>query len=241
MDGATRMSIEGVLLDIDGTLLDSNDAHANSFAEALAEEGLQISFERVRPLVGMGSDKLLPALGVEPHSRVAKHVDRRKGEIFKTKYLPTLKPFHGARDLLLHMKRLGLMLTVATSAEETQLHDLLRVAKVGDLIDAKADASDAAASKPDPDIVQSAVQRSKLSASSLVMIGDTPYDVEAAKRAGVKCIALRCGGWWPDDAFVDAVAIFDDPAHVLAEFDQLLASRTTVGRPSPSQGHRAIP
>lgn len=195
------MKIRGVLLDVDGTLLDSNDAHANAYLHAFAEEGLTIPFEKVRPCIGMGSDKLLPALGVEPHSSVGKRVQRRKGEIFETQFLADLRPFHGSRDLLMHMKHLGLMLTVATSARESELHDLLRVAKVGDLIDAKADASDANASKPDPDIVQSAIQRSKLSADALVMIGDTPYDIEAARRAGVSCIALRCGGWWSDDDF----------------------------------------
>lgn len=140
------------------------------------------------------------------------------------------------------MKHLGLTLTVATSARASELHDLLRVAKVADLIDASADSSDVSASKPDPDIVQSAVERSKISADGLIMIGDTPYDVEAARRAGVKCIALRCGGWWSDADFAGATAIFDGPAHLLAELDGLfdakgnLSTRSTAAVPARSPG-----
>lgn len=214
-------NVKGVLLDVDGTLIDSNDSHAHAYVEAFAEYGLKIAFDRVRRLVGMGSDKLLPALGIEPHSRVAKHAGRRKTEIFASTYLPQLKPFRGSRDLLMHLRHLGITLVVATSARANELHDLLRVAKIGDLIESAADSSDVEASKPDPDIVQSAIERSKLPRENLFMLGDTPYDVEAANRAGVPCVVLRCGGFWSDRDFGNAAAIFDDPADLLAHFDAL--------------------
>ncbi len=212
------MALRGVLLDIDGTFLDSNDAHALAFADATGEEGLGVGFERFRPLIGMGSDKLLPAVGIEPTSQVGEHVARRKKEIFDERYLPRLRACRGARDLLEHMRALGLKLVVATSAPGDELGKLLKAGKIEDLIEREATASDANASKPDPDIIEAAIEKSKLPRESLVMVGDTPYDIEAAKRAGVPLIALRCGGW-SDHELKGAVAIYDDPAHLLAEYD----------------------
>lgn len=208
----------GVLLDVDGTLLDSNDAHAHAFAEAFREASLDISFARVRPLIGMGADKLLPALGIEASTRVGAHVKERKKEIFTARYLASLRPFPGARDLLLHMRKVGLARVVATSAGADELRDLLRAGGVDDLIETESTSSDAAASKPDPDIVEAAIGRSRLDRTALVMLGDTPYDVEAALRAGVRIVALRCGGW-SDRDLANATAIYDDAADLLSRFD----------------------
>ena len=215
------MPIRGALLDIDGTLLDSNDAHAFAFVEALASEHLEVTFERVRPLIGMGSDNLLPALGVQPDSPVAGRVDARKKVIFAEKYLPRVRPCRGARDLLQVMKSRGLSLTVATSAQAEELHDLLRAATIADLIEAQTTSSDAESSKPDPDIVRAAVARAGLPANDLVMLGDSPYDVAAARRAGVSIVALRCGGW-SDGDLRGAAAVYDDPEELVAAFDDSL-------------------
>jgi HAD superfamily hydrolase (TIGR01509 family) len=209
--------IRGVLLDIDGTLLDSNDAHAGSFADAIAEQGLDVPVEKLKSLIGMGGDKLLPTVGIEPHSRVGEAVTRRKKEIFAAKYLPRLRPFHGTRDLLSHMKAKGLTLVVATSAGGEELQSLLRAASIEDLIDTQSTASDAKNSKPSPDIVEAAIERSRVPREELLMLGDTPYDIEAARRAGVAVVALRAGGW-PDEELRGALEIYDDPADLLARY-----------------------
>lgn len=211
--------MRGILLDVDGTLLDSNEAHAAAYAQALLEEGLEIPVAKIRPLIGMGGEKLLPALGVQLSSPTGERVSRRKKEVFDEEFLPHLRPTHGARDLLDHMKSLGLELGVATSADAGELRALLRQAGLEDRIDARSSSSDAKSSKPDPDIVEAAIARSRYDRSELVMIGDTPYDVEAAARAGVPIVAVRCGGW-SDRDLAGAVAIYDDPAHLLAEYDQ---------------------
>ena len=216
MHPAGRM-IRGVLLDIDGTLLDSNDAHAGSYADALAEQGLDVSLQKLKSLIGMGGEKLLPAVGVEPSSRVGETVARRKKEIFAAKYLPKLHPFPGTRDLLAHMKAQGLTLVVATSAEGDDLQHLLRAARIEDLIDSQSTSSDAKSSKPSPDIVEAAIARSGLTREQLLMLGDTPYDVEAALRAGVAVVAVRAGGW-PDEELRGALKIYDGPADLLARY-----------------------
>jgi HAD superfamily hydrolase (TIGR01509 family) len=211
-------SLRGVLLDIDGTLIDSNDAHARSWVLALAEHGRDVPFERVRPLVGMGGDKLIPEVtGLEEEHPDAKAMAARKKAIFTERFLPTLRPCPGARDLLQQLRDDGLRLVVATSAGGEESEALLERAGVADLIHRETTKSDVESSKPDPDIVLAALAKGGLAASEVVMIGDTPYDVEAARKAGVGTIALRCGGWWDDAALGAAIAIYDHPAALLAD------------------------
>jgi HAD superfamily hydrolase (TIGR01549 family) len=215
-----RKQLRGVLLDVDGTLIDSNDAHAASWADTFREFGYDIAFERVRPLIGMGGDKLLPQLtGLEHESDRAKQLTARRKEIFNAMYLPHLRAFPGAHELLARLKADDLALIIATSAEKPELNKLLEQAGLEELVDRKTSSSDADHSKPDPDIIEAALERGKLRADDAIMLGDTPYDVEAARKAGVACVAFRCGGW-PDRALSDAIAIYDDARALLAGYEQ---------------------
>jgi phosphoglycolate phosphatase-like HAD superfamily hydrolase len=118
----------------------------------------------------------------------------------------------------------GLKAIVATSAKDEELTGLLKAAEVDDLMEERATSSDAKRSKPDPDIVEAAIEESGIPSSKAVMIGDTPYDVEAATRAGVRIIAFRSGGW--DDASLKGAAqIYDGPADLLAHYDASLLGR----------------
>lgn len=210
----------GVILDIDGTLVDSNDAHAQAWAEAFSAHGFQTSFEQVRPLVGMGSDKLLPAaVGLDRNSAQGTQISEERKHIFAERYLPRLRAFPGTRELLARMRERGLRLVVASSAEREELQALLLLAGAEDLIEAQTSSSDAESSKPAPDIVQVALEKLGTTDAEVVMLGDTPYDVEAATRAGIAIIALRCGGW-DDDALKEAIAIYDGPADLLAHYDE---------------------
>jgi phosphoglycolate phosphatase-like HAD superfamily hydrolase len=205
---------------VDGTLVDSNDAHTRAWVDALAEAGRDVPFGRVRPLIGMGADKLVPnLLGIPGERGEGKRLSDRRTAIFRERYLPSLRPFPQARALLERMKRAGLVLVVATSAKDEELEGLLAVAGVTDLLDGATSGSGEAESKPDPDVVEAAVRRSGCAAAEAVMLGDTPYDVEAALKAGVTPVALRCGGWGGDD-LRGAAAVYDDPADLLARFDE---------------------
>ncbi|MFN2397570.1 MAG: HAD family hydrolase [Gemmatimonadaceae bacterium] len=212
--------VRAVLLDIDGTLIDSNDAHAEAWVAALSEAGFDVPFGKVRPLIGMGADKLLPMItGIESDTRKGKSIAQRRGEIFRNEYLPGLKPFQSARDLLLRMRQDGLKLVTATSSGDADVEGLLQAANVNDLIEAQTTASDASNSKPDPDIIEAALSRSGEPPGRAIMLGDTPYDVAAAKRAGVRSIALRCGGWL-DAELAGAIAVYDDVADLLARYEK---------------------
>jgi len=210
-----------VLLDIDGTLIDSNDAHARAWVDSLAEHGYVVPFEQVRPLIGKGGDKILPELvGLDPESPEADRMSETRGEIFRRRELPHLRPTRGARDLLVRLRDDGYQLSVATSANEADVQATLEQAGVADLIQTATSSDDAERSKPDPDIVRAALHRSGRPASHAVMLGDTPYDIEAATRSRVRIVALRCGGWWNDDALHGAQAIYDDPEALLSAYDE---------------------
>ncbi|MHB0950103.1 MAG: HAD family hydrolase [Gemmatimonadaceae bacterium] len=211
----------GVLLDIDGTLVLSNDAHAKAFSEVLREAGYDVPFERVRPLIGMGGDKVLPILtGLDAESPEGTALAARKKALFRSKYLPTLKPAPGAHDLLERMLNEGLTLVIATSASGDEVDGILRQAELDGLVHSATSSSDANRSKPDPDIIHAALRSSGLRPTQVVMLGDTPYDIESAARAGVPTVALRCGGWWSEDDLAAAVAVYDDPADLLRQYDQ---------------------
>ena len=211
--------IRGVILDVDGTLVDSNDAHARAWVEALAEHGYAAPYELVRPLIGMGGDKLLPAVGGPAEaSELGQRISARRAEIFKTRYLPEIAPFPQTKELLARMRERGLKLMVASSAKQDELDRLLEIAGAKGMIESATSSSDAESSKPDPDIVQAALDRLGLPLGQVLMVGDTPFDVEAAARAGIATIALRCGGWHDHD-LDGALAVYRDPADLLAHYE----------------------
>jgi HAD superfamily hydrolase (TIGR01509 family) len=210
-----------ILLDIDGTLIDSNDAHAQAWVMAFASQGRRVELARVRPLIGKGGDKLLAEVaGIDIESDEGKSLGDLRREIFQRDFLPHLQPTRGAKVLLERMAQDGLRLVIATSAQAAEVKELLQVASVSHLIYDASSSDDAKDSKPDPDIVHAALRKAGCDPGDALMIGDTPYDVEAASRAGVISIALRCGGWWQDEALAGALAIYDDPQDLLDNYDR---------------------
>ena len=217
---ARRDAVRAALLDIDGTLLDSNDAHARAWVEALSEAGRAVTFARVRPLIGMGGDQFLPEVaGIDADSEEGRRLSERRGRIFRERHLPGCVPYPGVRALLERMRGRGLTLVVATSASGDDLKRLLAAAGVADLIHGATSASDVEESKPEPDIVSAALDKAGVRAPQAVMIGDTPYDVAAASSAGVEIVGVRCGGSCAAE-LAGAVAVYDGPAHLLEELDR---------------------
>ena len=217
------MSIKGVLLDIDGTLVDSNDAHAHAFVEAFAAYGYDVEFDQVRPLIGMGADQLIarivPSLsGKEGEGK--KIADRRK-ELIMEKYGADLEPTPGSRQLIEKLKQSGYKLVISSSATSEELSVLLKAAQVDELLDhdMATTSSDADTSKPAPDLIETTLEKGHLKANEAILLGDTPYDIKAAKAAGVGVIAFRSGGF-SDDQLADAIEIYDSPADLLAHFDR---------------------
>lgn len=214
------MNTPAVILDVDGTLVDSNDAHARAWVDAFNEAGIDVSQDRVRRAIGMGGDKLMPHVaGLAADSREGARISDRRGQLFRQRYLPDVTPFPRVRDLLLRFSADGYTLVVASSAQPDELADLLKIAGVADLIATAASSSDARRSKPDPDIVHAALQRSGAPPDQALMLGDTPYDVEAALRAGIAIVGVESGGWGRED-LRGAVEVHPGAAEICAHYEQ---------------------
>lgn len=214
------MKLQAVILDVDGTLVLSNDAHAQAWVESFATYGYDVPFEKVRPLIGMGGDQVIPKMvpGLNDEEGDGKAISQKRKELIMEKFGPTLAPAQGSRELILRMQQDGLRLIIASSATSQELSILLKAAQVDDLLEEATTSSDAEASKPAPDIVEAALKKLKMEPSQVLMIGDTPYDIQSAKGAGVGLIAVRCGGF-DDQQLKDAIAIYDHPGDLLAHYD----------------------
>jgi HAD superfamily hydrolase (TIGR01509 family) len=210
-----KNALKAVFFDIDGTLIDSNDAHTQAWVQTLQRHGRSVSYQQIRSLIGKGSDKVFAeVLGIESDSTLAKQITKDRTQLLLSSFIPNLNPTPGARLLVQRMRSEGLRLIIASSSGE-ELPALLAQADVSDLLDTAVSPDEAKETKPDGDIIEVALRKAGVQPTEAVMVGDTPYDIAAAKAAGVKCIALRCGGYWDDAALSDAAAIYDDPATLL--------------------------
>lgn len=208
----------GVILDVDGTLIDSNDAHARAWVDAGERLGYEIAYDEVRRLIGMGGDRVMPMVaGIEESSPAGQELKELRGERFRRHYLPHLRPTPRARELLLRLRDDGFERVVASSASADDLGLLLEKAGVADLVDSATSSSEAEDSKPEPDIVEAAIAKARVGRDRLVMIGDTPYDVEAARRARIPIIAVRSGGWDAED-LEGARAVYDHTGAILDDY-----------------------
>ncbi|AFZ11754.1 HAD-superfamily hydrolase, subfamily IA, variant 3 [Crinalium epipsammum PCC 9333] len=223
------MGLRGVIFDVDGTLVLSNDAHAQAWVEAFAAFGYEVSFDQVRPLIGMGGDQVIPKLvpGLNNKEGDGKAISTKRKELILKQFSPTIPSAPGSRELVLRIQGDGLKLMVASSATSEEVEILLKNAQVDELLSERTKSGDAESSKPAPDIVEVALSRLGMKPHEVVMIADTPYDIQAAKGCGVGVIAVRCGGF-TDEELAGAIAIYNDPADLLAHYDNSALSLTPV-------------
>lgn len=214
---------KAVIFDIDGTLLDSVDLHAEAWQEAFRHFGYEIPFEEIRSQIGKGGDQLLPVfLSEEELKEKAKALEKYRGELFKKNYLPKVKAFPGVRELFEKIKAQGQELALASSAKGDELKDYERIANIEDLVEVETSSADAEKSKPHPDIFEVALERlhKKVKPEEAIVVGDSPHDAEGAKRAGLRTIGVRCGGF-PEAALRGAgcIAIYDGPEDLLRNYE----------------------
>ncbi|MGY2896240.1 HAD family hydrolase [Deinococcus sp. UYEF24] len=182
-----------LLLDIDGTLVDSNDAHARAWVTAFRQQGFEIAFEHVRPLIGMGGDQLVPRLtGVRKDDPRFQALSDGWKEAFESEF-PSVKPFSGTRELIQKAQDAGWTVVVATSGEADLAERLLQLADVADLLPNRVSSKEVQASKPQPDLMQAALTKAGSAPQDAWMLGDTRFDIEAAHKAGVRCAVVRTG------------------------------------------------
>jgi phosphoglycolate phosphatase-like HAD superfamily hydrolase len=211
--------IQCIIFDVDGTLVDSVDLHARAWQETLSEFGKQIPFEQMRSQIGKGGDQILPVFlspkEIEEHGAA---ISERRTALFKERYLPQVRAFPKVRELFQRILSDGKRIALASSAIGEELQVYKERAQIADLIDMETSKDDAAKSKPYPDIFKAALERlGAPSAAETIVIGDTPYDIEAARKAGLRTIAVRCGGF-PEETLRDAIAIFNSPADLMIRY-----------------------
>jgi HAD superfamily hydrolase (TIGR01549 family) len=211
---------KAAIFDLDGTLLDSVDLHALAWQDALLKFGYDVSFERVRSQIGKGGDKLIPVfLSADEQRKHGKELEEWRGNHFKTKYLPLVRPFSAVPDLLRRVRDAGLRIAVASSAKKDEVDKYLDIARITDLVDLKTSSDDVEESKPAPDIFEIVLKKLEIQGADAIAIGDTPYDAEAAGKAAVATIGVLCGGF-PEDSLRQAgcVEIYPGPATLFARF-----------------------
>jgi HAD superfamily hydrolase (TIGR01509 family) len=222
-------SLKAVVFDVDGTLIDSVDVHAQAWVDAFAEFGHAVRFGDVRRQIGKGGDQLMPVfLSKAEIDRFGEELEERRGALFKERYLHRIKPFPGVRELFQRVIADGKAIALASSAKEDELAQYKKIANIADLIDVETSSDDAEKSKPHPDIFRAALAKLDIAEPGRVLVvGDTPYDAEAAARAGLRTVGLLCGGWSEDELrWAGCVAVFRDPADILARYaESPLSSR----------------
>jgi HAD superfamily hydrolase (TIGR01509 family) len=213
-----------VIFDLDGTLLDSVDLHALAWQEALLRFGHDVSFEKVRGQIGKGGDKLIPVfLSADDQRDHGEKLEQWRGNRFKTEYLPLVRPFSAVPNLLRRVREAGLQIAIASSAKKDEVDEYLDIARIVDLVDLTTSSDDVEESKPAPDIFEIVLKKLKIDGADAVAIGDTPYDAEAAGKAGVRTVGVLCGGFTEDELRKAGCAeVYPGPAALLACFEHSL-------------------
>ena len=220
--------IKAVIFDIDGTLIDSVDAHAESWVRTFKKFGKEISFEEAGKLVGMGSDQFLNDYFSEREvEEKKKEIDECRSELFAKEYMAKIKPFPKVRDLFLKLKQDKIKIVLASSATEEEVEKYGEIADIKDLVEEKTSTDDAEESKPEPDIFLAALRKLKtVKPDEAVIVGDTAYDAEAATKAKIKIIGVLSGGWTKPELLETGCAeVYADAAAVLKNYKESLLAR----------------
>jgi HAD superfamily hydrolase (TIGR01509 family) len=219
-----RLSVpRAAIFDLDGTLVDTNELHVAAWREVFLRYGKDVNPARLRAQMGKGGDQLIPVFWSK--NEVAKfgaEMQTLRVELFMRSYLRLSRPFPGVRALFERLKLDGLGIALASSAKEPELQHHLKSLGVEDLVDAATSADDAEHSKPAPEIFQAALAKLPgISAAQAMVIGDSPFDAQAAARAGMKCVGVLTGGFSERELVeAGAIAVYRDVADLGSRYDE---------------------
>jgi HAD superfamily hydrolase (TIGR01549 family) len=214
---------KAVIFDIDGTLIDTVDLHARAWVEALEHFGVEVAFDDMRVQIGKGGDQILP--GLLPPDLIesrGEEIQQFRTDLFARKYMPQAKAFPGVRELFERIRASGQRAVLASSGKAEEVARYKEIAGIADLIDAATSSDDAERSKPFPDIFAAALGKlDGIGQDEVVVVGDTPYDAEAARKAGLRSVGVLCGGF-PEQALRAAgcSAVYAGPEELLRRYDE---------------------
>jgi HAD superfamily hydrolase (TIGR01549 family) len=223
-------SVFAFIFDIDGTLVDSNELHVDSWDRAFRRFGKEFPREKLRAQIGKGSDQYLPEfLRPDEIKRFGKDLDDYRSDLFREEYLPKIRPFPKVRELFQRIRDDNKQIVLASSGKKADTKYYIDLLKIDNLIDAYVSGDDADNSKPAPDIFAASLKKlGDISPADAVTVGDTRFDIDGARKAGLTTIAFLCGG--TSGAVLregGAIAIFSDPADFLAHYDELIKGFTS--------------
>jgi HAD superfamily hydrolase (TIGR01509 family) len=219
--------IGAVLFDVDGTLIDSNDLHTAAWQETFRHFGHDVPFERIRGQIGKGGDNLIPSLLPDIGAEQQEALDSFRSDLFQRDYLPRVVPFPCVRELFERLAADGKKIVLASSAKGAEVKFHLGVIGGEDLVTATTSADEVEHSKPCPDIFAAALAKvAPLGADEVLVVGDSPFDILAAKKLGLRAIGVRSGGF-PDAELLEAGAdeLYDGPEDLLRRYEDTLFAR----------------
>jgi HAD superfamily hydrolase (TIGR01509 family) len=214
--------VKAVLCDIDGTLVQSNWLHAAAWRDAFAMAGIEVDLEDARRQIGKGGDELIPVfVPWWKREAIQEPLMKYRQYIFRKDYLHQVKPFPKVRELLEHMRKRGIRVSIASSADTDQLSAYKKIANIEDLVEKSSSADDAKRSKPHPDIFEATLNKLGLSPKVVLALGDTPYDAEAAGKASILTVGVTTGGWSKKELLeAGCIEVYKDVGELLANFEQ---------------------
>jgi len=232
--------IKAILCDVDGTLVDTVDLHANAWREAFLRFGKDIPFDQLRSQIGKGGDQLMPVfLTRRELAAFGRELEEFRSELYEKKYLPSATAFPKVRDLFERLREDGIGIALASSCKQDELDTYEALARIDDLVDAATSADDADRGKPHPDIFEVALAKlGDVAPHESLVIGDSPHDARAAGKIGVAAIGLLCGGF-PMSDLVEAgcIAIYGSPGDLLEHYTELpLGDRASRRPPASKRG-----
>lgn len=211
--------MKAVLFDVDGTLVDTVDLHAESWVRTFRHFGHEVAFDAVRAQIGKGGDQLMPVfLSEEEVKRQGKAMEEFRRRLYMGELIRRARAFPGVADLFRRIRADGRRIVLASSGKPEELDRYKTLAGIEGLVDAATTSEDAERSKPYPDIFLAALDG--LPPDQAMVVGDSPYDAEAAGKAGLRTIGLLCGGFAAGDLReAGCIALYRDPADLLARYD----------------------
>ena len=226
--------VQAVIFDVDGTLIDSVDVHAQAWQDIFLRYGVKTDFKAVRDQIGKGGDKLMKVF--VPKGQIeqqGKEMEAERAKLFERKYLHQVKPFPRLKRLFERLSDDGIKIALASSAKKDELEVYKKITGIGPFLAKDTSSDDVSNSKPDPDIFRAAQQKLGIDPENIIAIGDTQYDAESAGKAGMATIGLLCGGGNRANLLAaGCIKLYRDPADLLKHYE--VSPLVSWGRSSAS-------
>lgn len=220
---------DAVIFDIDGTLIDSVDAHAEAWVTAFRQFGYTVEFEQMKQKIGKGGEFVIEdVLSPEEVETEGEKIHNFRSQYYHDNFLKKVKPFPNVPELFQRVRDDGLPIVLATSAQPESAEYYIDLLGVEDFIQGSTTTGDVEKAKPNPDVFEAALAKLEgISADQVIVVGDSPYDAEAAAKASLKTVGVLSGGFSEEQLkSAGCIAVYKDVADLLSQYtDSPLCSK----------------